>query len=89
MLYNIGGGTELENKELAERIVALVGVSDDLITFVADRPGHDFRYGVDRGPAAGARLGARRSGSTTAWPTPWPGTATTGSGCTAPTSATS
>jgi dTDP-glucose 4,6-dehydratase len=46
VLYNIGGGTELENKELAERIVALVGVSDDLITFVADRPGHDFRYGV-------------------------------------------
>ena len=25
---------------------ALVGVPDDLITFVADRPGHDFRYGV-------------------------------------------
>ena len=46
VLYNIGGGTEIENKELAERIVALVGVSDDLITFVADRPGHDFRYGV-------------------------------------------
>ena len=30
----------------AERIVALVGASDDLITFVPDRPGHDFRYGV-------------------------------------------
>jgi dTDP-glucose 4,6-dehydratase len=46
VLYNIGAGTELSNLELAERIVALVGVSDDLITFVADRPGHDFRYGV-------------------------------------------
>ncbi len=45
-LYNIGGGTELSNRELAEKIVALVGVSDDLIAFVPDRPGHDFRYGV-------------------------------------------
>jgi dTDP-glucose 4,6-dehydratase len=46
VLYNIGGGTELSNRELAERIVALVGASDDLIAFVPDRPGHDFRYGL-------------------------------------------
>jgi dTDP-glucose 4,6-dehydratase len=46
VLYNIGAGTELSNRELAEKIVALVGVSDDLIAFVPDRPGHDFRYGV-------------------------------------------
>jgi dTDP-glucose 4,6-dehydratase len=46
VLYNIGAGTELSNLQLAERIVELVGVSDDLITFVGDRPGHDFRYGV-------------------------------------------
>jgi dTDP-glucose 4,6-dehydratase len=46
VLYNIGGGTELSNRELAEKIVALVGASEDLIAFVPDRPGHDFRYGV-------------------------------------------
>jgi dTDP-glucose 4,6-dehydratase len=46
VLYNIGAGTELSNLALAERIAALVGVSDDLIAFVPDRPGHDFRYGV-------------------------------------------
>ena len=46
VLYNIGAGTELSNLELAERVAALVGVSDDLIAFVPDRPGHDFRYGV-------------------------------------------
>ncbi|MEP6758861.1 MAG: dTDP-glucose 4,6-dehydratase [Actinomycetota bacterium] len=46
VLYNIGAGTELSNLALAERIVVLVGVSDDLIAFVGDRPGHDFRYGV-------------------------------------------
>lgn len=46
VLYNIGAGTELSNLELARRIVGLVGASDDLISFVPDRPGHDFRYGV-------------------------------------------
>jgi dTDP-glucose 4,6-dehydratase len=46
VLYNIGGGTEISNLELAERIVGLAGASRDLITFVPDRPGHDFRYGV-------------------------------------------
>jgi dTDP-glucose 4,6-dehydratase len=46
VLYNIGGGTELTNLELAERIARLAGASGDLIAFVADRPGHDFRYGV-------------------------------------------
>jgi dTDP-glucose 4,6-dehydratase len=46
VLYNIGAGTELANLDLARRIVALVGASQDLIAFVADRPGHDFRYGV-------------------------------------------
>ncbi|MGE5225628.1 MAG: dTDP-glucose 4,6-dehydratase [Planctomycetaceae bacterium] len=46
VLYNIGAGTELANLDLARRIVALVGASEDLIAFVPDRPGHDFRYGV-------------------------------------------
>lgn len=46
VLYNIGAGTELSNLELAERIVSLAHASHDLIAFVPDRPGHDFRYGV-------------------------------------------
>ena len=49
VVYNIGEGRELENVELARRICALAGASEDLITFVADRPGHDFRYGVGAG----------------------------------------
>ena len=32
--------------ELARRICALAGVPESLIAFVADRPGHDFRYGL-------------------------------------------
>jgi dTDP-glucose 4,6-dehydratase len=46
VVYNIGGGFELANLELAERICGLTGASGSLITFVPDRPGHDFRYGV-------------------------------------------
>jgi dTDP-glucose 4,6-dehydratase len=45
-VYNIGDGFELENRALAERIVALAGADPALITPVPDRPGHDFRYGV-------------------------------------------
>ncbi len=55
VVYNIGQGHELENLDLARRICALVGAPESLITFVADRPGHDFRYGVaaDRVSALG------------------------------------
>jgi dTDP-glucose 4,6-dehydratase len=44
--YNIGGGRELSNLELAREICRLAGAPEDLVTFVPDRPGHDFRYGV-------------------------------------------
>jgi dTDP-glucose 4,6-dehydratase len=46
VVYNIGGGFELANLDLARRICALAGAPDSLISFVRDRPGHDFRYGV-------------------------------------------
>ncbi|MFC7883263.1 dTDP-glucose 4,6-dehydratase [Streptomyces sp. NPDC057376] len=44
-IYNIGGGTELPNREIAERLIALCGRGR--IHRVADRPGHDRRYSVD------------------------------------------
>jgi dTDP-glucose 4,6-dehydratase len=44
--YNIGGGHELPNLELAKRICALAGAPESLISFVEDRPGHDFRYSL-------------------------------------------
>jgi dTDP-glucose 4,6-dehydratase len=45
-IYNIGGGTELTNLDLARKIIHIMGVSDELITFVSDRKGHDYRYSV-------------------------------------------
>jgi dTDP-glucose 4,6-dehydratase len=46
VVYNIGAGTEIRNDDLARRICALAGAPPSLVTFVTDRPGHDFRYGV-------------------------------------------
>jgi len=52
-VYNIGGGHELPNVELARQVCRYVGADESLVAFVPDRPGHDFRYGV-----AWDRLGA-------------------------------
>ena len=46
-VYNIGGGTELTNKELTHRLLALCGADESMIEPVADRLGHDRRYSVD------------------------------------------
>jgi len=46
-VYNVGGGTEVENIALTRRILALLGKPESLIRPVADRPGHDRRYALD------------------------------------------
>jgi dTDP-glucose 4,6-dehydratase len=46
VVHNIGAGHEVSNLDLARRICAAAGAPESLITFVPDRPGHDFRYGV-------------------------------------------
>ena len=46
-VYNIGGGTELTNRELTELILEAMGVGWDRVQPVADRKGHDRRYSVD------------------------------------------
>ena len=46
-VYNIGGGTELSNKELTERLLEACGADWSRVDHVADRLGHDRRYSVD------------------------------------------
>jgi len=46
-IYNIGGGTELTNRSLTEKLLAAVGVGWEAVEPVADRKGHDRRYSVD------------------------------------------
>jgi dTDP-glucose 4,6-dehydratase len=54
--YNVGGGAERRNLEVVEAVCDLVdemapkwsgGSRRGLVTFVADRPGHDLRYAID------------------------------------------
>ncbi|MCB0915749.1 MAG: dTDP-glucose 4,6-dehydratase [Actinobacteria bacterium] len=46
-VYNIGGGTELTNKELTFMILEAMGAGEEMMKRVADRKGHDLRYSVD------------------------------------------
>lgn len=46
--YLIGGLTEdVNNLELIQRVLAIMGKSEDMLEYVKDRPGHDRRYAVD------------------------------------------
>ncbi|GAA1388322.1 dTDP-glucose 4,6-dehydratase [Pseudonocardia kongjuensis] len=51
-IYNIGGGTELSNRDLTKTILELLGTGPDMIEPVTDRKGHDRRYSVDWSKAA-------------------------------------
>ena len=46
-VYNVGGGCELANIDVARRILDALDTPHDLIQFVPDRPGHDRRYAMD------------------------------------------
>ena len=45
-IYNIGAGNELPNRELTDKLLALVGAGPERIDYVTDRLGHDRRYSV-------------------------------------------
>ncbi|HOS98880.1 MAG TPA: dTDP-glucose 4,6-dehydratase [bacterium] len=45
--YCLGGDHEISNLELAKEIISLLGKDESYIEFVADRPGHDWRYSID------------------------------------------
>jgi len=44
--YNIGGGNERKNVEIAKEILRCLSLPEKMIEFVGDRPGHDFRYSL-------------------------------------------
>ena len=46
-VYNIGTGVETSGLQVAEAVLAIMGKPKSLIEFVADRPGHDYRYALD------------------------------------------
>jgi dTDP-glucose 4,6-dehydratase len=46
-VYNIGTGKELENIDITKLILSLMGMGEEMIEMVKDRPGHDRRYSID------------------------------------------
>jgi dTDP-glucose 4,6-dehydratase len=46
-IYNIASGRPVSNLEVLSRMLRILGQSEDLMEFVADRPGHDRRYALD------------------------------------------
>ena len=46
-IYNIAGGNEKKNIEIAKEILQRLSLPDGMIEFVGNRPGHDFRYSLD------------------------------------------
>ncbi|MBI4284626.1 MAG: dTDP-glucose 4,6-dehydratase [Chloroflexi bacterium] len=46
-IYNVGVGSERTNLELVYKLLDILGRPKSMVTFVADRPGHDRRYAID------------------------------------------
>ena len=46
-VYNIGGNSERMNIEIVKLVLKTLGKSEELISYVKDRPGHDRRYAID------------------------------------------
>ena len=45
--YNISANNEIDNLTIVRKTLELMDKSEDLIEYVEDRPGHDFRYSMD------------------------------------------
>ncbi len=45
--YCVGGNSEKSNREATDEILKLLGKGEEMIEYVADRPGHDHRYAID------------------------------------------
>jgi len=45
-IYNIGAGNELTNREITDRLLAILGKDESSVDYVEDRQGHDRRYSI-------------------------------------------
>ena len=46
-VYNVGGNAERRNIDIARKVLEMMGKDERAITYVANRPGHDYRYALD------------------------------------------
>jgi dTDP-glucose 4,6-dehydratase len=54
----LGAREQVSGVRVANEILEILGKSKDLVTYVPDRPGHDYRYSVD--PSKAEALGWQR-----------------------------
>ena len=45
--FHVSANAEKENIEVAKTVLSVLGKPESLITYVTDRPGHDWRYALD------------------------------------------
>lgn len=46
-IYNVGGNSEARNIDIARKVIEITGKDERSISYVKDRPGHDYRYALD------------------------------------------
>ncbi len=46
-IYNIGTGDHLSNNDLADEVIRIMGLSENMKSYVTDRKGHDLRYSIN------------------------------------------
>lgn len=59
-VYNVGGSAEMRNMDIVRKVLDIMDKDESFITFVKDRPGHDYRYALDNSKIA-RELGWRPS----------------------------
>lgn len=59
-IYNIGGGTQISNIDLTQRLIQILGKDETSVSYVQDRLGHDFRYSINHNKIT-SELGYRPS----------------------------
>ncbi len=62
-IYNVGTTSEQSNLDVVRTILSVLDKPEELISFVADRPGHDLRYCVDAHKSSRSSAGRRRRSS--------------------------
>ena len=60
-IYNIGAGNELTNREITDRLLAILGKDESAVDYVEDRQGHDRRYSIATEKVAALGWTARHS----------------------------
>jgi dTDP-glucose 4,6-dehydratase len=60
-VYNIGAGNERTNRDVTDRLLAILGKDESSVRYVEDRLGHDRRYSIDASKVAALGFKPKRT----------------------------